>query len=131
MIRRCTTSISSMKSTLAFILILLAFQLEWTHPRAFQANAADGIRYIECTPCAFTDPNHPHAPPGRCPHDTPVNDGVLEKNDNDDDLTCSHLNLVDVSEWARIDLWSRCGSRIRRQPSAGLRPATVGATLRC
>ena len=121
---------AAMKSTLAFLLILLAIQLEWTHPRAFQGDASGGIRYIECSPCEFTDPDHPQAPSRPSRHETPVNDDALETND-DDVLAAIDFRLVDVCEWTRVDPWSRFGSQSRRRPSSGHPPATVGATLRC
>jgi hypothetical protein len=117
-----------MKSTLAFLLILLAFQLEWTHPRAFEASAVNAVRFIACSPGELTDSDHRHTPPGRASRDTSGNDGVLE---NDDDLTDPHFHLVNIFDRTRVDRHVRCSWSVRRQPFAALPPATVGATLRC
>lgn len=118
-----------MKSTLAFLLILLAFQLEWTDPRTLHENTAYEFQYLVCSPCGLSDPDHRQTPPWRSTGEVPGDAGVLET--DDDDLTDPHFRLVEIAGWARVDRRGRCCSSVRRPPFADFRPATVGAALRC
>lgn len=117
-----------MKTTLVFLLALLACQIERAALRAPEKQAASGLRYVDCSPCDLTDPDHRNAPPWGSACDMLAHAVALEK---DDDVTDPAFRLVGLTDRGGFDrlVWSPSG--VRREPASGLRRMLVCTTLRC
>jgi hypothetical protein len=117
-----------MKSTLVFLLALLACQLERASLRAPEEESARAPACLECAPCDLTDPDHRQSPPWRATCEMLAH-GVASE--DDDDVRDPELRLARVSDCVGVDRVVRVPSSVHHRLDSGFGRMPVGITLRC
>jgi hypothetical protein len=125
--------IATMKITLAFVVALLACQLERAIAHAPEKPPSRELRLIECAPCRLIDPEHQHSSPYRASREM-LTHVVAFENDNDDDdndVTDPEFRLARVSDRGGADRLVSTPSRPSREPAPTFRRMLVSSSLRC
>jgi hypothetical protein len=117
-----------MKSMLIFLLAILACQVERASLRAPEEQAGRELRYLECSPCDLTDPDHRQSPPWRAACEMLAHGVALE---DDDDVRDPELRLVRVSDRGGVDRAVHFPSNAHHGLDSGFGRMPVGVPLRC